>query len=62
MKYIQHYVNVAFALLLIASLTVSIIDRDIGTIALVLVTLGWATTQIVKNAVVSLAVILFGEE
>jgi len=62
MKYVQHYTNVIFALLLVASLTVSIIDRDMGTIALVLITLGWATTQIVKNAVVSIAIILFGEE
>lgn len=62
MKHVQHYTNVIFALLLIASLTISIIDRDMGIIALILITLGWVTTQIVKNAVVSIATIIFGED
>ncbi|MBM4075003.1 MAG: hypothetical protein FJ267_05095 [Planctomycetes bacterium] len=62
MKHIHNYVDILFALLLISSLTVGLIDRDIGMIGFIIVATGWATTQIVRNAIASLVIVFFDEE
>lgn len=62
MKNTIHYSNITFLTLLILVLLYGLSNKDMGIIGVILVLVGWSTTQIIKAGLGSLFILLAQNE
>ena len=54
MKNSNHYSNITFSALLVSVVIMGLSNKDMGVMGVVLVSVGWATTRILRDGITSL--------
>ena len=62
MKNTIHYSNITFLALLVSVLLWGLSNRDMGIMGVILVLVGWSTTQIIKAGLGSLFILMTQDE
>ena len=62
MSRFPHYANITFFALLVSVVILGLTNKDFGVMGIVLVALGWATSQIARNGISSLLFLMTQDE